>query len=176
MAFASVMIVPVSYYIVMGFWLPKNRLEQYQFMLGLAIFVACGPFVNISVTLYAIFYMDNFSWGKTRQVIADDDVAVGAAIGDNSDSDVADVDHAAAAGVGEKAVEPPAPGLPAPPDDPATLASGHRLSSVADIENQLDQIRQPYDAPAGSRLDSVAEGANAEREWALDISRYRTRE
>lgn len=140
MAFASVMFVPLSYYLVMAMWLPENRFQRYQFLVGLAVFVTCGPFINISVTLYAIFYMDNFSWGKTRQVIAEDPEEEGAAEGE----------------VVEKIVEPPAPGLPAPSDDIAAIASGHRCNSIPDLENQLDQVHQPYIAPAGRRrVDSI---------------------
>lgn len=156
MAFASIMFVPFSYYLVMATWLPRNRLERYQYLVGLIVFVTCGPFINISVTLYAIIYMDNFSWGKTRQVIAEDPEE-----GDGA----------------EQTVEPPAPGLPVAPDDPAAVASGHRCNSVPDLENQLDQLRQPYIAPVGRRISSVL-CAELEKlpdvEKLPDIRRWRT--
>ncbi|KAK6949761.1 hypothetical protein Daesc_008082 [Daldinia eschscholtzii] len=52
-------------------WLCQTWLERGQYLLGLAIFTTCGPFINICVTLYACIYMDNFGWGKTRKVIAE---------------------------------------------------------------------------------------------------------
>ncbi|KAH8202163.1 hypothetical protein TruAng_003638 [Truncatella angustata] len=68
--FASIMIIPLLYYVTMIAWMPRNLLERCQFMLGLCIFTLCGPFINIGVTVYAIWNMDNFSWGKTRTVVA----------------------------------------------------------------------------------------------------------
>lgn len=35
------------------------------------MYMFCGPFLNISVLLYACWYMDSFGWGKTRKVIAE---------------------------------------------------------------------------------------------------------
>ncbi|KAF7557785.1 hypothetical protein G7Z17_g425 [Cylindrodendrum hubeiense] len=74
-AFAGVMIIPLLYYIIMATWLPHNLLERLQFLLGLFIFVVGGPFLNIAVMIYAVINMDNFSWGKTRKVVADDSEA-----------------------------------------------------------------------------------------------------
>lgn len=70
-AFAAIMIIPLVYYITMVFWMPRGFLERAQFLLGLTIFAIAGPFINICVTLYALKNMDNFGWGKTRQVIAE---------------------------------------------------------------------------------------------------------
>jgi hypothetical protein len=36
------------------------------------VYLIVGPFVNIAVLLYALYFMDNFGWGKTRQVISED--------------------------------------------------------------------------------------------------------
>ncbi|KAF4443181.1 hypothetical protein F53441_11490 [Fusarium austroafricanum] len=72
MCFAGVMIIPLLYYVVMATWLPRNLRERAQFLLGLAIFVFLGPFLNIAVMLYAVINMDNFGWGKTRKVVTDD--------------------------------------------------------------------------------------------------------
>ncbi|KAI1500525.1 chitin synthase-domain-containing protein [Biscogniauxia marginata] len=69
--FASIMIIPLCYYIGVAVWMPRNALERCQFLLGLLIFTVLGPFINISVTLYACFHMDSFGWGKTRQVIVE---------------------------------------------------------------------------------------------------------
>ncbi|KAI5928813.1 chitin synthase-domain-containing protein [Camillea tinctor] len=72
MVFASVMIVPLSYYISISIWMPRSWLERFQYLLGLCIFTICGPFINIGVTFYACFHMDSFGWGKTRQVVAEE--------------------------------------------------------------------------------------------------------
>jgi chitin synthase len=72
MCFAGVMIIPLLYYVIMATWLPRNLVERAQFILGLAVFVFLGPFLNIAVMLYAVVNMDNFGWGKTRKVITDD--------------------------------------------------------------------------------------------------------
>ncbi|KAI1456729.1 glycosyltransferase family 2 protein [Annulohypoxylon moriforme] len=69
--FASIMIIPLCFYFSMVFWLCRSWTERRQFMMGLAIFTTCGPFINICVTIYACVYMDNFGWGKTRKVIAE---------------------------------------------------------------------------------------------------------
>ncbi|KAI0892845.1 glycosyltransferase family 2 protein [Annulohypoxylon nitens] len=69
--FASIMIIPLTFYFGMVFWLCRDWLERRQFLLGLAIFTTIGPFINICVTVYACIYMDNFGWGKTRKVIAE---------------------------------------------------------------------------------------------------------
>ncbi|KAI1477330.1 glycosyltransferase family 2 protein [Daldinia eschscholtzii] len=71
MIFASIMIIPLCYYLGLAVWLCQTWLERGQYLLGLAIFTTCGPFINICVTLYACIYMDNFGWGKTRKVIAE---------------------------------------------------------------------------------------------------------
>ncbi|KAI1372998.1 glycosyltransferase family 2 protein [Hypoxylon crocopeplum] len=71
MIFASIMIIPLCYYLSLTVWLCRNWLERRQFLLGVTIFTICGPFINICVTLYACFYMDNFGWGKTRKVVAE---------------------------------------------------------------------------------------------------------
>lgn len=72
LAFASVMIIPLIYYIIIAFWLPETLRESMQYLCGLSIFVICGPFLNIFVMLFAVRNMDSFGWGKTRLVVADD--------------------------------------------------------------------------------------------------------
>jgi cellulose synthase/poly-beta-1,6-N-acetylglucosamine synthase-like glycosyltransferase len=73
LAFASVMIVPILYYVGITLWIPRNGLERWQYLVGLVMFVVCGPFLNIAVLLFALWNMDSFGWGKTRKVIASDD-------------------------------------------------------------------------------------------------------
>jgi chitin synthase len=72
MCFVAVMLVPVWYYLCIPLWLLDTWLERFQFWAGMAIYVTCGPIINIAVLLYAVFNMDSFGWGKTRKVIADD--------------------------------------------------------------------------------------------------------
>jgi len=66
------MIIPLIYYIGIAIWLPRNAVERAQYLIGLAIFTFCGPFINISVLLYAVYNMDSFGWGKTRQVVTEE--------------------------------------------------------------------------------------------------------
>ena len=69
------MIIPLVYYLVMAAWLPRTMLERWQFLAGLLIFTVCGPFINIAVLVFAVHNMDSFGWGKTRQVVADNEPA-----------------------------------------------------------------------------------------------------
>jgi len=39
----------------------------------LSVYIILGPFLNISVLAYALWNMDNFGWGKTRQVAKETD-------------------------------------------------------------------------------------------------------
>ncbi|KAF4982656.1 hypothetical protein FZEAL_1763 [Fusarium zealandicum] len=71
MCFAGIMIIPLLYYISLATWLPTTMVERAQFLFGLLIFVVCGPFLNICVMLFAVFNLDQFGWGKTRQVITE---------------------------------------------------------------------------------------------------------
>ncbi|KAH7158671.1 hypothetical protein DER46DRAFT_576830 [Fusarium sp. MPI-SDFR-AT-0072] len=71
MAFASIMIVPLIYYVVMAVWLPQSMLERFPHLFGLFIFVVLGLFLNIAVMVFAVFNMDSFGWGKTRKFIAE---------------------------------------------------------------------------------------------------------
>ena len=71
MAFVSVMLVPVVYYWCIPLWLCSKWLDRVQFWLGCLMYMFCGPFLNISVLIYACIYMDSFGWGKTRKVITE---------------------------------------------------------------------------------------------------------
>ncbi|KAF4119727.1 chitin synthase [Geosmithia morbida] len=72
LAFASIMIIPLTYYIIMALWLPSNTRESFQYLAGLAIFTVCGPFLNLAVLVFSVHNMDSFGWGKTRVVITED--------------------------------------------------------------------------------------------------------
>lgn len=71
MAFVSVMLVPVVYYLCIPLWLCSKWIDRVQFWLGCLMYMFCGPFLNISVLLYACWYMDSFGWGKTRKVVTE---------------------------------------------------------------------------------------------------------
>jgi chitin synthase len=72
MAFAGVMVIPILYYIAMAIWLPRTMRERIQFLLGLFMFVIIGPFLNITIMIFAVLNMDSFGWGKTRLVVSDE--------------------------------------------------------------------------------------------------------
>lgn len=72
MAFAGVMLVPLTYYVIIATWLPRTARERVQYLLGLLAFVLLGPFLNITIMLFAVANMDSFGWGKTRLVVPDD--------------------------------------------------------------------------------------------------------
>lgn len=71
MAFVSVMLVPVVYYILIPTWFHDTWKERVQFWIGLFFFVVFGPFINVAVLFYACFYMDSFGWGKTRKIVTE---------------------------------------------------------------------------------------------------------
>ncbi|KAK0609252.1 Chitin synthase D [Lasiodiplodia hormozganensis] len=73
LAFASVMVTPLTYYLCITFWLPRTFRERVQYLAGCCLYVFCGPFINITVLFYAVWNMDSFGWGKTRKVISTDD-------------------------------------------------------------------------------------------------------
>jgi chitin synthase len=72
MAFVSVMLVPILYYLVIPLWITSSWMERIQFWLGLILYVFCGPFICIAVLIYALWNMDSFGWGKTRKVVSTD--------------------------------------------------------------------------------------------------------
>lgn len=63
------MLVPVLYYILIVVWQPRNMRERLQYFLGLLMYIFLGPFLNITVLLFALRGIDNFGWGKTRKVV-----------------------------------------------------------------------------------------------------------
>jgi len=77
MAFVSVMLIPVCYYLCIPLWITKSWRERFQFWMGCACYIFCGPFINIAVLLYAVWNMDSFGWGKTRKVISTDESSEG---------------------------------------------------------------------------------------------------
>lgn len=65
------MLVPIIYYLLIPVWLCKRWTERCQFWAGCAVYVFLGPFLNISVLIYAVWNMDSFGWGKTRKVLSE---------------------------------------------------------------------------------------------------------
>jgi len=63
------MILPLIYYVLIVIWKPSGARERVQYLVGLAIYVFLGPFLNIVVLSYALWNMENFAWGKTRKVV-----------------------------------------------------------------------------------------------------------
>ncbi|KAL3421197.1 glycosyltransferase family 2 [Phlyctema vagabunda] len=70
LAFASVMMVPFLYYVMVFVWQPRGIKERVQYLAGLCFYFFLGPFINVIVLCYALWSIDNFAWGKTRQVVA----------------------------------------------------------------------------------------------------------
>lgn len=111
MAFVSFMLIPLMYYLCIPLWLMKNWKERFQFWAGCLVYTFGGPFINITVTLYASWYMDSFGWGKTRKVITEDE--------NSTTSDEKDKTKDASVQESEKDVPRNAP--IENPGDPATL-------------------------------------------------------
>lgn len=58
--------------------LPHTWVARWRFFLCYLVYLTCSPSISIIVTFYALFYCDEFSWGKSRAVAADDtDVEAG---------------------------------------------------------------------------------------------------
>ena len=69
LAFSSVMILPILYYVLITVWQPRGTRGRVQYLMGLFIYVFLGAFLNILVLSYALWNMNNFAWGRTRQVV-----------------------------------------------------------------------------------------------------------
>jgi hypothetical protein len=72
MIFIGISCIPFAYYIVLGMYVGRTFRERFQFILGFFAFILAGPFINVMVTVNAIYGMDNVRWGKTRQVVAEE--------------------------------------------------------------------------------------------------------
>lgn len=68
LGFASVTIIPIIYGVIVTFWGCHGVRFRLQYLLGLFMVIAMSQFVTPVVILYAIWKMDNFSWGKTREI------------------------------------------------------------------------------------------------------------
>jgi len=48
-------------------------MERIQYIFGYLMHIFAGPFINLFIFLYSIYYSDDFKWGKTREVIGDEE-------------------------------------------------------------------------------------------------------
>jgi hypothetical protein len=55
------------------FWIPRSRRDKLQYLAGLAIHVGWSPILTQIVLFYSLFHSDDFKWGKTREVVEDDE-------------------------------------------------------------------------------------------------------
>lgn len=62
---------PQLYSFCIGFWLPRNNLERFQYFIGFFFHFFTSPFMNIIILVYSLFHSDDFKWGKTREVVTD---------------------------------------------------------------------------------------------------------
>lgn len=68
LSFATVTLVPMLYGLIVTFWACKGWREKLQYLTGFAMVVMIGQMLTPVVIVYAIWHMDDFSWGKTREI------------------------------------------------------------------------------------------------------------
>lgn len=73
LAFAAVMMCPLVYYLAITVWQPRGVKDRVRYLLGLLMYFFLGPFLNIIVLMYALWGIDDFTWGKTRKVLQVDE-------------------------------------------------------------------------------------------------------
>ncbi|KAL7930304.1 glycosyltransferase family 2 protein [Trichoderma chlorosporum] len=71
----TILLSRYAYSFCVGFWLPRNMMERIQYFTGYFIHFLSSPFMNIIIMVYSLFNSDDFKWGKTREVVKDDDAA-----------------------------------------------------------------------------------------------------
>jgi hypothetical protein len=54
-------------------WIPRSPRDKLQYLAGLGIHVFWSPVLTQIVLFYSLFHSDDFKWGKTREVVEDDD-------------------------------------------------------------------------------------------------------
>ncbi|KAF1811684.1 hypothetical protein P152DRAFT_482717 [Eremomyces bilateralis CBS 781.70] len=69
----SVLVVRYIYSFLILAWLPSGFFERLQFFVGFFIHLLASPFMNIIIIVYSLFYSDDFKWGKTREVVEEED-------------------------------------------------------------------------------------------------------
>ncbi|KAF9878055.1 chitin synthase [Colletotrichum karsti] len=73
MSLFGLLLVRYIYSFCIGFWLPRNMLERFQYFVGYFFHLCTSPFLNMIILAYSLIYSDDFKWGKTREVIKGDD-------------------------------------------------------------------------------------------------------
>ncbi|KAL6884845.1 chitin synthase domain-containing protein [Trichoderma longibrachiatum] len=71
----SVLFARYFYSFCVGFWLPRNMTERAQYFVGFFLHFLLSPFMNIIIMIYSLFNSDDFKWGKTREVVGEEDDA-----------------------------------------------------------------------------------------------------
>lgn len=69
---ACLTFIPILYYLTIPFWLIPGVKPKFQYWAGLFIYIVFGPAMRTVVIIYTVLHMRDFSWGKTRMVVADD--------------------------------------------------------------------------------------------------------
>ena len=68
LSFATVTLVPMTYGLIVTYWACHGWRERVQYLCGFVMIVCLGQLITPCVIVYAIWHMDDFSWGKTREV------------------------------------------------------------------------------------------------------------
>ncbi|PTB66156.1 glycosyltransferase family 2 protein [Trichoderma citrinoviride] len=76
----SVLFARYFYSFCVGFWLPRNMMERTQYFVGFFLHFLLSPVINIVIMVYSLFNSDDFKWGKTREVVGEDDAEKGALV------------------------------------------------------------------------------------------------
>ncbi|ODA76879.1 hypothetical protein RJ55_07395 [Drechmeria coniospora] len=66
------------------FWLPRNKLERMQYVVGYFVHFFSSPLMNMIVLVYSLLHSDDFQWGKTREVIVEEGEKAGDGLGGRS--------------------------------------------------------------------------------------------
>lgn len=70
---SSIILLPWFWALANIIWLPTDGKDRLRFMGGLVLLFFCASFVNLVVTTYTVWNMTDYSWGKTRQLSAEDE-------------------------------------------------------------------------------------------------------
>ncbi|TFA98044.1 Chitin synthase 8 [Trichoderma ghanense] len=76
----SVLFARYFYSFCVGFWLPRNMMERAQYFVGFFLHFLLSPMMNIIILVYSLFNSDDFKWGKTREVVGEEDEEKGALV------------------------------------------------------------------------------------------------
>lgn len=69
-----IIIVPKIYILSFPFWVSMNKTEIIQLYIGCAIWHIINIPLAIIVQIYTLIYMDDLSWGKTRECVNNEDI------------------------------------------------------------------------------------------------------